>query len=380
MKPRSSYSVTSILSLSLAVAVLTLALLVIDGFYFGLKEVLVRHHGDVTLLASSPRSSKDISTFMHAHKNQIARHVPFLSFKGLILSSDQFQGTWIEGLDFSKLDSRLLKTWFKNKLPSDTTSSVILGSALAEKLQVRQGSSVHILTIPQDSLQRNKSKFSVGAVIDFGKHDLNERYALVSLNQAQSLTNQENLLSGLRFWLKDSTNLDNFIETLSLKSDDYELASWTDLDRELFYAIESDKRVIFLVLFILIIVAGFQVSSSLFIQVFKKTRDISVLKAMGASHGFIFRMFLWKSLKEGIIGSFLGIAGGLLIFQALLWLQKKWNFIPSSIYQINNLVTPQASWDLLWIVLGTLLITLLAGVLPARRAYKMHVKEGLSYE
>ena len=144
--------------------------------------------------------------------------------------------------------------------------------------------------------------------------------------------------------------------------------------------IESDKKIIFLVLLILIVSAGFNVSSSLFIQVFKRTKEISILKAMGVRKGVIRNLFLLNGFILGFFGSVLGIIFGLLIFGLLVFLQNQWSFIPAQSYQISEIAWSWSFFDLLQIFLVSLFVIVLSSVLPARRAYKMNVKRALSYE
>ena len=142
--------------------------------------------------------------------------------------------------------------------------------------------------------------------------------------------------------------------------------------------IESDKKIIFFVLFILIVAAGFNISSSLFVQVFRRTKDISVLKAMGAKKKLIRNLFLLNGLILGFFGSIMGISTGLFICYLLIFAQNKWRFIPAKVYQINEIVWNWQSTDLFLIFIVSLAVVILSSLLPAGRAYKMDVKAGLS--
>ena len=360
-------SLSAVFSLTLSVAILTLAVLCVNGFYYGLKQVIIQHHGHVTLRSFENKPKASIIKDLNSYKARFSQIQPFINFQGLILSKSQFKGMIFEGVDSTK--------WA-------THQGLIIGVSLAQEMDLQPGSFVQIVTTggKMNVFSAKKTKIKVQSVVDFGKHDLNARYAFLPLGLAQDLLNQKNHISGVRLWLHDSAKMESLLFILSSVFDDMEVVSWLDMEREFFYVIESDKQIIFLVLFILIFIAGFNVSSSLFIQVFKKTREISILKAMGASHFFIFRMFIKKSLIIGGVGSCLGMLTGLIVFQFLLLLERKINFIPDSIYQINDLVFSWQSSDILWVFICTMFVSFVAGIFPARRAYKICVREGLAHE
>ena len=158
------------------------------------------------------------------------------------------------------------------------------------------------------------------------------------------------------------------------------MSSWKDLERNFFEVIEMDKKIIFLVLLILIFAAGFNVSASLFVTVFRRTREISILKALGASGKLIAGLFLMEGLVLGLTGAVLGAGLGLSLCYGLLKLQSHWNFIPLEVYQANEIVLRLNSSDAVKVLAATLTVSFLASWLPALRAYKRDVTEGLTWD
>ena len=152
------------------------------------------------------------------------------------------------------------------------------------------------------------------------------------------------------------------------------------MERDFFKVIEMDKKIIFFVLLILIFAAGFNVSGSLFVNVFKRTREISILKAMGAGKGLIASLFLMEGLVLGGVGAIAGLFLGWSICRGLLELQNKWNFIPLDIYQVNEIILRVKGTDVLVILTVTIAVSFLASLAPALRAYNMNVTEGLAWD
>ena len=374
----------SVLSLSLGVAILTVALLAVNGFYLSLENIIIDKSGHVVVFSKEEESQKDILNSLYSSSSQLESQMPFLSFKGLILNDSRFKGVLFEGVDFenSYYLSRFKRRVLKGDLKNMDASSLIVGSQLAKELNLKVNSHVRVLTMESKNsihVSRRKQSFSVAAILDFGKYDFNSRWVLMPLTEAQLLTERKNQISGVRLWLKHHVFTDTFVKALKMQDEKRQILSWKELEKSFFNIIDSDKKIIFLVLLILIIAAGFNVSSSLFIQVLSKTKDISVLKAMGAKNHFIITLFLLKGLVLGAFGGGFGILGGMGLFHLGLFLQRKWNFIPESVYQLNSLVFQWKSWDLVFIFLSVLVVSLVAAFFPAVRACRLPIKKGLDY-
>ena len=381
-------SLFSIIGLILGVAVLTVALLTVNGFSRSLQKVIVDRNGHLVFLSEEKQPLENFLNKLEIYQSSIRQAVPFLSFTGLASGSGELKGVVFEGLDFSSFTSdltvqaRIIRGQIDLK---NSHSFVILGRSLAEDLKVNVGDSIQAVFVEssgQMDLSRKKKSFSVDGIADLGKHDLNSRLVLMPLSTGQQLMGRGDQVSGLRIWLKEDSQTKPIVRTLNYQYGDsgYQAASWMDMERSFFNNINSDKQIIFFVLLILIIAAGFNVSSALFVQVFKRTREISILKALGAGNSVILRIFLLRGLALGLSGAFLGLVLGLIIFRALLFFQQKWRFLPSEVYQVSEIVLHWKTWDLAIIFFSALFVVLLASILPARRACHIPIKKGLTYE
>lgn len=372
-------SLFSLFGLILGVASLTTALLVVEGFSTGLKRAIWDISGHVIVLSETPLSKKNFQEKIKPHQSAIKNQIDFLSFEGLILKSGNFKGALFEGVDINGLqkNARLKNRLIKGSLFGGE-DFLIVGSALANELNLQHGSLVSVVA-PQSGprLSRKQKMFTVSAVVDFGRHTLNSRYVLMPLSSAQVLKQQAGKFSGSRFWLKDASQSEDIVLNLRMNHPLLRVSSWRDIEKDFFKVIEMDKRIIFFVLLILILAAGFNVSGSLFVTVFRRTREISILKAMGAGKGLIAGLFLMEGLILGVIGAFLGVFLGWGVCKGLLWLQNQWNFIPLDVYQANEIVLSIKGADIPIIFAVTLTVSFLASLLPAIRAYNRDVTEGL---
>lgn len=381
-------SLFSIFGLILGVAVLTIALLAVNGFSLSLQKVIVDRNGHLVFLSEVRQPTENFLEKLKAYQPSIHHSVPFLSFTGLASNSHQLKGVVFEGLDFQSFPSDLnfQKRIVKGRLDlKNTRPFVILGRSLAKDLKANVGDLIQTVFVEPSKYRgfsRKKKTFPVAGIADFGKHDLNSRSVLMPLSSGQKLMGQGDQASGLRVWLKDQEQAEHFAKMLNYQygRSGYQAISWMDMEKAFFNNINSDKRIIFFVLLILIIAAGFNVSSALFVQVFKKIREISILKAMGAANSVILRIFLLRGLALGLFGGLLGLCFGLSVFQGLLFFQKKWNILPEEVYQVSEIVLHWKTWDLVLIFVSALIVVLLASLLPARRACHIPIKEGLTYE
>ena len=166
----------------------------------------------------------------------------------------------------------------------------------------------------------------------------------------------------------------------------YRVETWRDRQGPLLAAVQMEKRILNLLLFLIIAVAGFGILAIFYMIVVEKTRDIGILKSLGAPGRGVMGIFLAYGLSLGMVGSGVGMAAGLLLVRyineiaaGLGWLTGRPVFDPSIyyFYKIPAIVVPQT---IAWIVAGALMIAVAASILPARRAARLHPVEALRYE
>ena len=373
-------SLFSLFGLILAVAVLTVAILTVNGFTSALEKTIIDKQGHLRIQSDQGVLKEDLLEITADYKDFFEQKVFILSFEALIVNGQSFKGAFFEAIEDKKLQTL---SFLKNRMIEGavdfSSPFVFLGSELAKELDMSVDSKVSVIVSQGMNLSRKQAQFNFAGIIDFGRYEFNSFFAVMPLSFSELLGFDK--VSGISLWLKNK-NQTSFLkrELQQILPPQYTIQSWKDSDRDFFEIIESDKKIIFLVLLILIISAGFNVSSSLFIQVFKRAKEISILKAMGVKKTTVRNLFLLNGLILGVFGSSLGLILGLLIVAFLIFMQNQWRFIPIQHWGFNEIAWTWSFFDILQIFLFSLFVIVLSSVFPAIRAYKMNVKRGLSYD
>ncbi len=352
----------------------------VNSFSSGLEKTLIDKQGHLRLQTQTPVSSGKLQQDLLPYQDFLVHQALLLSFEALILKDGQFKGVFFEAIQDDKLRQ---SSFLKNRIVKGDLKSakpfIIVGLSLAEELDLSPGDKATVI-VPQPEegrFSRRPAHFKVGALVDFGQYSFNSSLAIMPLSFTKIFG--QDYVSGAGLWLKKKAQVSFLKQKMEDEMEDiYSISSWKDMDRAFFEVIESDKKIIFLVLLILIISSGFNISSSLFIQVFKKTKEISILKAMGAKKGLVRNLFLLQGLFLALVGSVIGVLIGLLLCRFLIFAQNQWHFIPVSVYKVNELAWATDPSDLLLIFVASWIIVILSSLLPAKRAYQMNVQAGLA--
>ena len=279
--------------------------------------------------------------------------------------------------------------------------SLVLGSDLADGLNVRTGD--RVLVYSPASIAKLERMYRAGTntteafvppeyvvngIFDVGFSDFNNMFMVTSLENAQELYDlEEGAVHGLQVMLRDPFRVNEMAKKLRPELDsDFAILTWEQENLTIFSALAQEKYMMFFILFFIMIVAAFGIVSSQITFVVQKTREIGILKALGAQKGQILWLFLSQSLVVGILGVGFGYGLGILALtyrnEFLEFMRHVTNspLLPASVYQLSQLPADINPSEIALICGAAFSACVLAGLFPAWKASRMQPVEALRYE
>ncbi len=262
-------------------------------------------------------------------------------------------------------------------------TGIIIGKELALSLRVRMGDSVTVISpigdaTPAGMIPKSRD-FFVSGIFSSGMYEYDSSLALISLSQAQSLFKMDKSVSGVEIKVKDIYQASDIAKEINNKLGyPYLARDWKEMNQNLFFALALEKTALGIILALIICVAAFNIVSTLIMVVMEKSKDIAILKAMGATRRSIRRIFIIEGVVIGVTGTILGDIGGILMCQLL----DEYHFItlPAGVYNLETLPVLMKYSDIAFISLSALVITTLATLYPSWSASRLDPAESLRYE
>ena len=310
---------------------------------------------------------------------------PFIYHQVMLRSAKGIRGAMINAIAKpDKLPEDPFRQNLIKKLFDPTQKKIkpglILGQELAIQLNVSKGDSVYMI-IPKNGPYQSKivpqiQQVKVLDVFTSGLFEYDKSFAFMDLAYAQSILEMENSVSGIEIKLHKIFEAEKFARILIQKLGySYWARDWMRMNRNLFSSLKLQKAVMYIIFSLIVLVAGFSITSSLIMMVIEKSKDISILKAMGARRKNIRNIFVFNGLIIGIIGTSAGIFCGLILCYVL----QHYQFVelPQDIYFFSTLPIRLDLKDLSIISIGTVFICVLSAVYPAHRAASQHPVDGI---
>jgi lipoprotein-releasing system permease protein len=274
----------------------------------------------------------------------------------------------------------------------DTAGGIAIGQRMAENLGVQVGDSVSILTAkgaqtPLGVMPRMKA-YRVTAIFQFGLSDFDQLFVYLPLDEAQAFFNKEGEVSVIEGFVANPEDMDDYrakIETTIERPNI--LTDWRQRNKGFFDVLKVESQAIFLILAIIVAVAALLIVQGLILLVKDKTRDIAILRTMGATRGAVLRIFILTGLAIGVAGALLGVAIGVPLALHLDAVRQSLNHVfslnlfPAQYYfglsQLPTVVEPR---EVIGVACLTLSLSFFATIYPAWRAARLDPVEALRHE
>jgi len=399
----------SIFGIFLGVAALIIVLAVMNGFEEDLRTKIlgIKSHIEIVNDMGPMKDYQKVQEKIAGTEGVVAS-TPFIYSQAMVRNGNGVTGVVIRALDtqsaFKVINLGKIREGnieYLNKVPQEISRNykgegappegIVIGREMARNLGIFLYDTLTIISpasisTPIGALPRMK-KFIVVGIFESGFYEYDSTLAYLSIKNCQDFLQMGDAVTGIDIKVNDIYKADSISRKIQNKLGfPFWTQNWMQMNKNLFSALKLEKRVMFIILSLIVLVAAFNIISALIMIVMEKSKDIAILKSMGATSQSIMKVFIYQGLIIGVIGTTLGCAAGLAIALNLqkvsVIIEKIFHFkiLPGDVYYLSELPSKVNYGDVVTIVIGTLLICFLATIYPSRRASKTDPAEALRYE
>ncbi len=398
----------SVAGIFLGVAALIIVLAVMNGFETDLRNKILGINSHVLVMEYSgamrnhPKVMREV-----AQVPGVVASTPFIYSQAMLKRGGSVTGIVLRGLStedalkvihLGKIREGKFEDLVNEKrnlpaLKPEHTGlpGILVGRELAKNLGVFLHETVHVvspsgLATPMGMVPRMKPFLVVG-IFESGFFEYDSTLAFISLKDCQEFLGMGETVTGIEIRVDDIYKADRIAKQIEQKLGfPYWGRNWMEMNKNLFAALKLEKRVMFIILSLIVLVAAFNIISALIMIVMEKNKDIAILKTMGATRTGIMKIFIFQGLIVGAIGTVLGCIAGLIVAFNLEALSRfvenlfGFKILPGDVYYLSELPSQVNFGDVGIIILGTLLISFLSTIYPSWRASRLDPVEALRYE
>jgi len=399
-------SLISILGVMVGVAALIIVLSVMTGFELELREKILGVNAHMVITESGGGMGghnalidevKDVDGVVGAS--------PFIYGQAMISSDGGAVGVVVRGIDLDSVgDVMILPQKIKEggltglAVPLGSSGKgalpgILVGKELAKRQGLYVGDDLTVISpmgraTAVGNIPR-MARFEVAGIFELGMYDYDSSLAFISLDNAQRFFKMGRSVTGVEVRVGDightreiATNVQGVASGLG----NYWVRTWMDMNRNLFSALKLEKAAMFIILALIVLVAAFNIISTLIMVVMEKSKDIAILKSMGATSGGIMRIFMIEGLVIGLTGTFLGAILGLVtalnLERVVQFIERLFNFtiLPPSVYYIDKLPSRVEPGVVVTVILLSIGISFIATLYPSWQASRLEPVDAIRYE
>jgi len=389
-------SMVSMLGIALGVWALITVLSVMNGFQNDLRDriLAVASHATVSEYAGPLQNWQALDQTIRQNPD-VKASAPYVMGQGMVTRSSQVHGAIIRGIDparesgVSEVLDKLVLGSAEGLQPGNF--GMLIGKTLAQQLGAQIGDKLTLVApkgrvTPAGLLPRMK-RFTLLGVFEIGAYQYDSALVVLNLEDAALFMGMKGGVSGIRLSLSDTYEAPRIRhELIKLTGGEYYIRDWTQDNVSFFNALKVEKRVMFIILALIIMVAAFNIVSTLVMLVTDKQSDIAILRTLGMAPGSVMRIFMVQGTVIGVIGTLIGAVLGVLtalnVADIVAVIEQAFNveFFPSDVYVLSGFPSEMRGSDVLNIILMSLGLSFLATLYPAWRASKLDPAEALRYE
>jgi lipoprotein-releasing system permease protein len=390
---------TSMVGIALGVAALIVVLSVMNGFQKEVRDRMLSVLPHIEIYVPGAEPLKVLDEWSDLAKQarqstQVTGAAPFVAAQAMLMRGQDLRGVQVRGIDpvaekeVSDAGNQMVRGKMTDLKPG--SFGIVLGQELADLLQVRIGQTVMMLApaanISPVGFTPRMRQFTLVGTFRSGHYEYDSSLAFVDAKDAANMF-RDGGMAGVRLRVTDMHRAPEIAQSLiALLPRNVAIADWSRNNRTWFAAVQTEKRMMFLILTLIVAVAAFNLLSSLVMAVKDKQSDIAILRSFGATPGEIARIFLVQGALIGVVGTLLGVMGGAAIafnvdvlvpaIERMIGAQ----FLPREIYFINALPSDPQLSDITTIGVTSLIMSLLATLYPSWRASRLQPAEVLRHD
>ncbi len=386
-------SLISIMGIALGVMALVVVIAVMSGFEKELKKKILGNTAHIMVMkyGGAIKNYESLTTTI-SKLSGVKEAAPFILSQAMLTRGRQVSGAGIRGIDQNhdplrkKLEGMLVDGHYfsTGKENKNSSPEIILGSELAKNLGVKPGSNLRLVA-PSGSptplgLIPRMQRFSVIGTYTSGMYQYDSALGYTTLAAAQKFFALPAQVSGIAVEVTNIYDSGEIAKEIQQElAYPYWARDWISMNRNLFAALKLERITMFIILALIIMVAAFNIISTLIMVVMEKHKEIAILKTMGLSASRVMRIFVWEGMIIGFAGTLLGLAGSLVICELL----KRYDFItlPGDVYYFEtSLPVDLQLFHLAATAALSLVLAFIATLYPSYRASRLLPAEALRYE